>query len=253
MNNSTLFTGSFPMTKLVISFNRHFFAVALVACLIGIGLSMVINQWLISGLLLAGAVLALYFVIVSVMASYVVYDRSDLYKLTWWPKKYLPQTPQKGVLLHAGFDPTSHVIQQKYPDLDFTVFDFFNSGDMTEASIQIAHRLFPPPADQKNIEPGAWPVESNSQDVVFMVSAAHELRKRERRAAFFQEAKRVLNENGRIIVIEQLRDLPNFLCFGAAAFHFLSNRTWRQTFADADLTVVDEGKITPFMHIYTLQ
>ena len=45
-------------------------------------------------------------------------------------------------------------------------------------------------------------MESASQDVVFALSAAHELRKEKERVAFFSEARRVLKSGGKVIVIE---------------------------------------------------
>ena len=99
----------------------------------------------------------------------------------------------------------------------------------------------------------AWPVETASQDVVFALSAAHELRKAEERIAFFREARRILRQGGKVIVIEQVRDFCNFACFGVAAFHFLSRRTWLQSFAGANLKVTDEFTITPFMRAFVLQ
>jgi ubiquinone/menaquinone biosynthesis C-methylase UbiE len=84
------------------------------------------------------------------------------------------------------------------------------------------------------------------------LSAAHEIRDDARRVSFFREAKRVLRPGGRVVVIEQLRDLPNFLCFGAAAFHFLSRNTWLRSFRDSGLILEREFSITPFMRAFVL-
>jgi ubiquinone/menaquinone biosynthesis C-methylase UbiE len=94
---------------------------------------------------------------------------------------------------------------------------------------------------------------SASQDVVFALSAAHEIRDAQQRAAFFQEARRVLKGKGRVVVVEQLRNFVNFSCFGVAAFHFLSRRTWLKSFTSAGLAVRDEFAITPFVRVFVLQ
>src|SRR5262249_13514381 len=133
------------------------------------------------------------------------------------------------------------------------ILDFFDPRKTTEASIRRAHRLNPPTAPEERVAADSWPVKTASQDVVFSLSAAHELRKKEERAAFFHEAGRRLKGGGRLIVIEQLRDLVNFACFGVAAFHFLSRRTWLESFASAKLTLADEFRITPFMRAFVLQ
>jgi len=182
-----------------------------------------------------------------------VYDASDLYKLKWWPARCLEKPPNDGVVVHAGFDPASAEIRARFPQLRLRVLDFFDSGTTTEASIQRAHRLHPPSATEEHMPADAWPVAPATQDVVFALSAAHELREEGKRIAFFREAKRVLKHEGKLIVIEQLRDVFNFACFGVAALHFLSRKTWLKSFAGARLAVVDEFRITPFMRAFVLQ
>jgi hypothetical protein len=241
------------MTKLVVSFNRHFFAMALLACAVGAGLISFIENPLVRAILTSGIGLAVYFMVASVIASYFVYDASDLYKLKWWPTKCLKQLPEDGIVVHAGFDPASPEIRAKFPQMKVRVLDFFDASKTTEASIQRAHRLNPPSDAEEHIPADTWPVDTASQDVVFALSAAHELRQADERVAFFHEAHRVLKIGGKVIVIEQLRDFCNFACFGVAAFHFLSRRTWLRSFAGANLTVKDEFKITPFMRAFVLQ
>jgi hypothetical protein len=241
------------MTKLVVSFNRHFFAIALLACAVGIALIVLVETPLVRALLVVGVALALYFMVASVIASYFAYDASDLYKLKWWPGRCLEQPPDEGIVVHAGFDPASSEIKAKFPQMRLRILDFFDASKTTEASIQRAHRLNPPSVPEEWIPPETWPVDTASQDVVFALNAAHELRKTEERVAFFCEARRVLKSGGKLIVIEQLRDLFNFACFGVAAFHFLSRRTWLRSFAGANLTVKDEFTITPFLRAFVLQ
>jgi hypothetical protein len=241
------------MTTLVVSFNRHFFALALFACAVGIALIAIVQDPLARATLAVGVALAVYFMVASVIASYFVYDASDLYKLHWWPARCLELPPEQGIVVHAGFDPASPVIRAKFPRMRLRVLDFFDAGRTTEPSIQRAHRLNPPSALDERIAADAWPVPADSQDVVFALSAAHELRKPDERIALFREAARVLKRGGRVIVIEQLRDLCNFACFGVAAFHFLSRRTWLRSFAGANLTVTDEFTITPFMRAFVLR
>jgi hypothetical protein len=241
------------MTMLVVSFNRHFFALALLACAVGIALFVLVANPLARVPLALGVALAVYFMVASVIASYFAYDASDLYKLKWWPARCLERPPEDGIVVHAGFDPASAGIKAKFPRMRLRVLDFFDAGTTTEASIRRAHRLSLPSAPEERVAAGAWPVEAGSQDVVFALSAAHELRRLEDRVAFFREARRVLRRTGKIIVIEQLRDFFNFACFGVAAFHFLSRRIWLQSFARADLKVVDEFSISPFMRAFVIQ
>jgi len=241
------------MTMLVVSFNRHFFAIAVAACVAGISLILVLENPFFRALVGVGVGLAAYFMAASVIASYLIYDASDLYKLRWWPTRAIQNSPADGIVVHAGFDPASGVIAVAFPRMHLRVLNFFDPRTTTEASIQRAHRLSPSSVSEERIASGAWPVATASQDVVFALSAAHELRKVEERVAFCEEAKRVLKEGGKVIVIEQLRDLANFACFGVAAFHFLSRRTWLASFASAGLAATDEFKISPFMSAFVLQ
>lgn len=241
------------MTKLVVSFNRHFFAIALIACAAGTALMLVLNKPIPRALIALGIGCAFYFMIASVIAAYCVYDASDLYKLRWWPARCLSAIPRDGIVVHAGFDPASPKIRARFPKMRLRILDFFDPRTTTESSIQRAHRLNPSAYHEEQISANHWPVASATQDAVFALSAAHELRKPKERNAFFREAKRVLRADGKVIVIEQMRDLVNFACFGPAAFHFLNRRTWLQSFGSAGLAVTDEFKITPFMTAFVLE
>jgi hypothetical protein len=241
------------MTKLVVRFNRHFFVLALFVCGTGLVLIAFLESPVLRLLILLGVGLTIYFMIASVIASYFIYDASDLYKLTWWPTRCLQETLVNGIVVHAGFDPASQAIEARFPHMRLRILDFFDPRKTTEVSIRRAHRLVPPSAFSERISSNSWPVDTGSQDVVFALSAAHELRKPEERAAFFREAKRVLGVKGKVIVIEQLRDFANFACFGLAAFHFLSRRTWLKSFSQANLMIADAFRITPFMMAFVLR
>jgi hypothetical protein len=241
------------MTRLVVSFNRHFFVLAILAVVIGIGTALLADGALLRWVAGIGGGLAVYFMISSVVASYLTYDASDLYKLEWWPARSFPTMPREAVLVHAGFDPASPAVKAKYPAIHLRVLDFFDAQQTTEASIQRAHRLFPGSDTDEKTSADAWPVATASQDAVFALSAAHELRRPEERTAFFREARRVLRPQGRIVVIEQLRDWLNFACFGIAAFHFLGRRTWLRSFRSAGLTIRDEFTISPFLRAFVLE
>jgi SAM-dependent methyltransferase len=241
------------MTWQVVSFNRHFFGIALATIAAGVAAVLLVTNPVVRILLGLGIGLAAYFMVVSVLASYWIYDASDLYRLRRWPERCLPHDPCDGIVVHAGFDPASPLVRQRYSHMRLRVLDFFDADTTTEESIRRAHRLWSPPQPQEQIVFDSWPVDTASQDAVFILNAAHELRDPDQRAAFFREARRVLRPGGRIVVIEQVRNAANFACFGPAAFHFLSRRTWVRTFAAAGLTVADEFPITPFVRAFVLQ
>ena len=242
----------FPMTKLVVVFNWHFFLMAAFACAIGIaGIAFVDIIW-IQIVLGLGVAAGIYFMVISIIASYFVYDHSDLYKLNWWPDRVIPEGASSAVLVHAGFDPASRKLTRKYPELNLQILDFFDSDTTTETSIRTARKLFPPLENETQIKIDVWPLEDGSQDIVFAISAAHEIRNDDERAAFFREANRVLRSGGRLVVIEQLRDWRNFLAFGGAVLHFLSRGTWIRSFTAGGFGTPEEFWISPWMKAFVL-
>ena len=87
---------------------------------------------------------------------------------------------------------------------------------------------------------------------MLLLLAAHELRRRADRLAFFREARRVLAPGGRIVLVEHLRDAANFAPFGPGFLHFLSRREWLATIAKSRLQIVQEFPITPFVRVFLL-
>jgi SAM-dependent methyltransferase len=87
-------------------------------------------------------------------------------------------------------------------------------------------------------------------DTIFLLFMAHEFRHAEARLLFFREIARVLAPYGRVVIVEHLRDLANFLAFGPGFFHFQSRQTWLSTLHAAGLKIVCESKITPFIRVF---
>ncbi len=241
------------MTKLVVVFNWHFFLIAGLACLGGIVAIWLIPFTWLQVIIAFGVFAAVYFLIISIIASYFVYDHSDLYKLERWPDRVIPQGATSATLVHAGFDPASRKLIKKYPNMQWTVLDFFNPHTTTETSIRTARKLFPPVPGEIQIQVDDWPLEDASQDVIFVISAAHEIRDDLERSAFFREASRIVKPTGRVVVIEQLRDLRNLFVFGAAVLHFLPYRTWQASFESGRLRKVDEFWMSPWMKTFVLE
>jgi len=97
------------------------------------------------------------------------------------------------------------------------------------------------------------PLPAGDRDEVFLLFAAHEVRAQERRSQLLRETNRVLKEGGQVILVEHLRDWPNFLAFGPEFFHFHSKRTWRKNIQEAEFQMERESTITPFVHCFFLR
>ena len=97
------------------------------------------------------------------------------------------------------------------------------------------------------------PLPDASCDEVFLLFAAHGVRMPERRTLLLRECRRILGEGGRIVLVEHLRDGPNFLAFGPGFLHFHSSRSWRTNIAQAGLAIERIRPLTPFVHCFVLR
>ena len=186
---------------------------------------------------------------VSLIISFYIYDCSDLYQLNWLSKNYT-----KSVLnINAGFDETSELIKCKYPQCKLTICDFYNPQTHTEISIKRARKSYPPLENTFQVSTEKLPFLDNSFDCSIAFLSAHEIRNEHERIHFFREMNRVTKPSGKIIVIEHLRDIKNFIAYTIGFFHFYSKSTWLQTFEHANLIVNQEIKSTPFITIFILE
>lgn len=230
----------------VVQFNWHFYLLAFLFAAILFVVGLQLRQsllFVIGGILVAQA-------LISIAVSYIVYDRSRLYDLAWLDRLQIANNSDI-LNIHSGFDETSPALAQKFPRSAIRVFDFYDEKKHTEVSIRRARRS----AEQNaatQVTTTSLPVTDNSIDLCCVVFAAHEIRNDIERAEFFRELRRSINASGRIVVTEHLRDAPNLVAYNIGAYHFLSRSTWLTTFASADLNLVEEFKITPFVTTFVL-
>ena len=145
------------------------------------------------------------------------------------------------------------IIFVKFKNKNLYVFDFYNPEKHTEISIERARKVTKIFPNTKQITTSKISLEDNSVDFVFLFFAAHEIRNTQERIVFFDEINQKLKPNGKIIVLEHLRDFPNFLAYTIGFFHFISKKEWIKTFQDANLYIQTETKITPFLSLFILQ
>lgn len=235
----------------VARFNWPFYAVATGVLLLGLAGIAAGGFLLIVGCL---AVLGCaYFLLGSLGVSHWVYDCSDLYRWSWLDRALGDNRVGKLVLCHSGFDEASEMLKSKFPHAQWLVLDHYDPVTMTEASIQRARKLFPPTVGTVPTRFDQWPVEGASQDVAFALLAIHELRSDAERAAWFAEARRCVSGDGRIVLVEHVRDLANFLAFGPGFMHFHSVGAWRKSWEAVGLKLDDSFRITPFLRVFVLK
>lgn len=235
----------------IIRFNYHFYLLAVLALvIIWIGYVLLPSDYSIFMVLIFVSVLIT--TLNSLLVSFYIYDISDLHKLNWL-NKISKTSNQKIINIHAGFDETSYLLAQKFPAAQLSVFDFYDAEKHTEISIKRARKAYPPYPNTQPIQATNLPLSDKSIDTIFLFLAAHEIRNSEERTHFFVELKRICKDNGQIILIEHLRDIPNFLAYTIGFLHFVSLSSWLKNFQETDLVLSQKFHITPFITVFVLQ
>ena len=187
----------------------------------------------------------------SLVASWLVYDRSPLMRWDWIPGA-LGFHPSSWINVHAGLDESTPALRRLMPASRGRVFDIFDPREMTESSIHRARRLARLEETPEAVDYRHLPAPAASVEAVLLLLSAHELRTHDARRALLGEVRRILAPGGRVVLAEHLRDVPNLCAFGPGFLHFHSRRSWRRCFAGAGLAVDREFAITPFVRVFVL-
>jgi SAM-dependent methyltransferase len=233
----------------ILNFNRHFYV-------FGLGVLLL----LFSSHSLIGWPQPLYWILISaftyglitpLLVSAYVYDFSGYYEMNWLQHVISRQKNASVIInIHAGFDETSYLIKSKFPNSDLKAFDFYDAKRHTEPAIKRARKVSLGFPDTRQVTPSSIPLEDGTVDVVFLLSAAHEIRSNEEKAVFLKECHRVCKTGGKVVMVEHLRDLPNFLAFSIGFTHFFSRSVWKNAFKRAGFSTFHDIKFTPFMSIF---
>jgi len=234
----------------ILSFNRHFYVVGLIILAIIITGLVVLKlptlwTWIVAGAFFYGLIMPL-------IVSAYVYDFSGYYDFNWLKTLELTDSkPKQLVNINAGFDETSFILKNNFPEADLKVFDFYNAKQHTEPAIVRARKVSLVYPNTQQINADEIPLNDKSVDILFLLSAAHEIRSHKEKVAFLKECNRICKSNGKVITVEHLRDVPNFFAFSIGFTHFFSRSTWGKAFKEAGFSSFEETKFTPFMSIFT--
>lgn len=190
-------------------------------------------------------------VLLPLLVSHLVYDRSDLYRMSWLGM-VTGTKPQHVLNLNAGFDESSAVLRKRFPQSELTVIDLYDPGRFTEASITRARRAYPPYPGTVQAANGVLPLETAMADLTVAFLSLHEVRMHADRVALLKEVRRTLAVNGRLVVTEHLRDLPNALAFTIGVFHFHSRKAWMSAFHGAGFRVTGTHRTAGFITTFIL-
>lgn len=241
----------FQGTLNILKFNRKFYLIGASLLILFILISYFLSfpTWITWTCTLV----ILYGLLSSIIVSAIVYDISEFYTLNWLKKLNLNDHSESlKVNIHSGFDDTSQGIANLFPNSDLTVFDFYNPELHTEPAIVIARKKSQIHPSTLSIATHHIPLPDASVDALFLIFSIHEIRENNERIHFLKECKRVCKSNGKIIIVEHLRDLPNFLAFTIGFTHFFSKAVWRNNFESAGFTSITEYKFTSFVSLFIL-
>lgn len=235
----------------IVRFNWHFYLLAFAAAGVLLFLGYFLNNRF-AWMALVFAIVIVTVTLISLSVSCYIYDFSSLYNFKWMDS-LKAERGNKILNIHAGFDETSALLHQHFTYCELTVMDFYDPEKHTEVSIKRARRAYPPYSGTKPISTTALPLKDSDTDLIFLIFAAHEIRDIKERAQFFKELQRSLAPNGKVIVTEHLRDVPNFIAYTVGFFHFYGKPSWKKLFKSSGFRVSSEFKCTPFISTFILE
>ena len=235
----------------IVRFNWPWYVMAIAATfsvIFSFYLGILSGSW--TAIVVAGLIVANIWLVASLVVSHYIYDRSGIHQGAWLDGINASNVGHVGIF-HAGHDEASKAVALRLPSAQVQVFDFYDGGRNGAGSLKRARAAALRRDLAINVK--RIPLSSGTLDLGVLVFAAHEIRDDNQRAILFRELSRVLVPAGRLIVVEHLRDVWNFLAYGPGAFHFLSRRTWRRSFADGGIEIARESSCTAFVRVFELR
>lgn len=232
----------------ILSFNRHFYVIGLVS-LATLLIARFFAGWpeAVAWIIIAAFA---YGLVMPLLVSAYVYDFSNYYEFNWL-NRLVHKTERSLILnINAGFDETSFIIKSRFSESELRVFDFYDAKRHTEPAIIRARKVSLLYPNTQQITSNSIPLADNSADIIFLLSSVHEIRSHDEKIQFLKECYRVCKPTAAVIMVEHLRDIPNFLAFTVGFTHFFSRSVWKDAFMRAGFSTFQETKFTPFMSIF---
>jgi hypothetical protein len=155
-------------------------------------------------------------------------------------------SPQRWLNVTTGFDDTTSKLDSLLPAADGHAIDTFDPAIHHEAAQRRARRRFPPAGASVLPSTIGTSLGGSPYEAVFLLMAVHETHGEDRRRLFDAVAGS-LTPDGRLIVVEHLRDAANAIAFGPGSRHFQTRAVWLKAAMNAGLILVDEARLAPFV------
>lgn len=238
-------TVAFERALRLAGYNRPLYAFGGAVALAAVAVGMTATSPLLRALAFVTALGASWFLAASFLAFHWMFDRSELTRWGWLADEV--GEPARWVQIHAGLEEAS-APADALPRSEGMSLDVYDPADMTEPAIAQARRRRPVAATPARFD--ALPVADGWANAVVAILVAHEIRDPARRRRFFAELARILADDGTLVLVEHLRDLPALLAFGPGVLHFLPRSEWLRRGPEAGLRLVRERRITPFVRVF---
>ena len=155
-------------------------------------------------------------------------------------------SPQAWLNVTTGFDDSTPTLTERLAGTRGSTIDVVETAAPLDGPQRLGRDRFPPTGRAATPATLESALRDVALDCAFLLMAAHEFDDAERLTLFTSIADR-LRPDGRLVVVEHLRDLPNTLAFGLGARHFQARETWLGLAHDAGLTTLQERSLSPFV------
>ncbi|MDQ2986582.1 MAG: class I SAM-dependent methyltransferase [Armatimonadota bacterium] len=239
--------GRLQGTAEIVKYNIHQYLGALgflalaIAALLFLKLPTIVSLVLLLAISVVG-----YWSIASIIVSFIVYDASRIYDPVWM-RTLVDDSPAKWANVHAGVDDFSGPLSHAYGQPLYN-WDIFDERTMSEPSILRA-RSIRSSALGATVDFRKLPCNAGELDAVFAFFVLHEIRDDSLRRDCFDEIARCTSPSGKLVIVEHLRDLPNFVAFGPGLLHFWPRSEWLRSASLAGFELLNEAPMTPFVRV----
>lgn len=171
----------------ILLFNSRSYVAGAIVLVAGVSVLLLfpLNPWS-KAVLIVGLAFTAYWAVISLVVSYLVYDRSGICEWQWVPET-LAQSPGRWANIHAGLDESSAVLHRLFPDSRGVTLDIFDPLEMTEPSISAARSAARQTNEARPVDFRNLPLATGELDAVFLFFAAHEIRRPDSRDEFLSE------------------------------------------------------------------